>query len=395
MAVVLLDRLLEAAARAGATDILLRAGKPPTLRVDTRLRALDSPPSNARELEEFLNDITPGPLRANLPSDSATTFGRDQADGVRLRVIATPCETGWSINIRRHPATVRSMTDAGLPPIMQSLVRRPRGLLLISGPPGSGRTTLMRTMLDYLSRAVGDRSIVTLEQPIELRLAPDKVRLEQREVGVHVPTVAAGIHDARRGGANVIAIGDLHEPDDILAATDASLDGVLILAAAAGLGAANALGNLLIALHEAGVPQPALVLSNSVLGVLSAVLCPKTAGGLVPAYELALSTPEISQMVARSRLTELDAIISSDTKHGMQLLDNQLFALWRDGVVGEAQVVEHARFPNELQTRIERAKRAGDGTPPTLGGLGPQPQPNPTPPPSPGLESDDDPAYDN
>ncbi len=365
MATVHIDRLLETCIRVGASDIHLHVGRPPVLRVDGRLRSLETKSLEPDDTTALMKSVTPERNQQELQEEGGTDYGFAFGDAGRFRVSVFRQKGNISMVLRLIPSKILSFEEIGLPPIVKALCRRPRGLFLVTGPTGSGKTTTLATMLDYINRHVGDRHIITIEDPIEYYHTHQKCVVTQREVGVDVPSFAEALRRSLRMDPDVILVGEMRDLETMEAAIRAAETGHLVFATLHTTGAQGTINRIIDAFPVNQQEQIRVQLSTNLLAVLSQALLPKQGtGGRVAAYEFLVVTPAVSNLIRENKTFRIDSAIQTGKKYGMQLLDDHLWSLYDNGICAADECVERARNPSDLQAKIEAKLR---GT--TAGGM--------------------------
>ena len=227
MATLHIDRLLETCIKRGASDLHLHVGRPPTLRLHGRLRSLETKVLEPADTVALMKAITPERAQQELQEEGGTDYGFAFGDAGRFRVSAFHQRGNISLTLRLIPSKLFSFEDIGLPGIVKSLCRRPRGIFLVTGPTGSGKTTTMATMIDYINRNF-DKHIVTIEDPIEYYHQHHKSMVNQREVGVDVPSFSEALRRVLRQDPDVILVGELRDLETMEAALRAAETGHLV-----------------------------------------------------------------------------------------------------------------------------------------------------------------------
>ncbi|MFW5798172.1 MAG: type IV pilus twitching motility protein PilT, partial [Planctomycetota bacterium] len=226
MPMILVERLLQAVVKLNASDLHMTVGIPPTLRVHGRLRQLETASMTPDDTMGVLKSIAPESNLQELQECGTTDFGFAFKDMARFRVAAFKQKGVVAIVMRQIPNRLLTFDEIGLPDIMKSLIREPRGLILVTGPTGSGKTTSLATMIDYIN-TMDDRHIVTVEDPIEYYHDHRKSIINQRELHVDVPTFAEALRRVLRQDPDVILVGELRDLETIGAAISAAETGHL------------------------------------------------------------------------------------------------------------------------------------------------------------------------
>jgi len=267
--------------------------------------------------------------------------------------------------LRLIPSKLLSFEEIGLPEITKALCRRPRGMFLVTGPTGSGKTTTLATMVDYVNTNF-DKHIITIEDPIEYYHTHKKSMLSQREVGNDVPSFAEALRRALRMDPDVIMVGELRDLETIEAALRAAETGHLVFGT---LHTTSAQGTVTRIVDQFPVNQQEQIrvqLSSALIAVLCQALMPRTdMRGMIAAFEFMVMTSAIGNLVRENKVYRIPSSIQTGKKFGMQLLDEHLFKLFREGKVSEEDTVDRSQHAGEMQEKIE-AFRAGQPIPTSL-----------------------------
>jgi twitching motility protein PilT len=365
VATVHIDRLLETVIRVGGSDIHLHVGRAPVLRIHGRLRSLETKTLEPDDTVALMKSVTPERNQQELQEEGGTDFGFAFGDKGRFRVSVFRQKGNISMVLRLIPTKIMTFEEIGLPPIVKALCRRPRGLFLVTGPTGSGKTTTLATMLDYINRGF-DRHIISIEDPIEYYHTHHKSCFSQREVGVDVPSFAEALRRSLRMDPDVILVGEMRDLETMEAAIRAAETGHLVFATLHTTGAQGTINRIIDAFPVTQQEQIRVQLSVTLLAVLSQALVPVADGnGRVAAFEFLVITPAICNLIRENKTYRIDSSIQTGKKYGMQLLDEHLWRFYDEGKCNADELLEHARHPAELQAKID-AKLRGQAGP---GGL--------------------------
>ncbi|MBW7905995.1 MAG: type IV pilus twitching motility protein PilT [Phycisphaerae bacterium] len=357
MATVHIDRLLETCIRVNASDIHLHVGRPPVLRMDGRLRSLETKVLEPDDTVALMKSVTPERNQQEFQEEGGTDFGFAFGDKGRFRVSVFRQKGHVSMVLRLIPSKILTFEEIGLPAIIRALCRRPRGLFLVTGPTGSGKTTTLATMLDYVNRYVGDRHIISVEDPIEYYHTHQKCVFTQREVGVDVPSFAEALRRSLRMDPDVILVGEMRDLETMEAAIRAAETGHLVFATLHTTGAQGTINRIIDAFPVAQQEQIRVQLSTTLIAVLSQTLLPKIGSGRVAGYEFLLVTPAIANLIRENKTYRIDSSIQTGKKYGMQLLDDHLWKLYDENVCAGEECIERARFPAEFQAKMDAKAR--------------------------------------
>jgi twitching motility protein PilT len=351
MATVNMDRLLQACVSQGASDIHLVVGRPPVLRIDGRLRSLETKVLEPEDTAALMKSITPDRNQQELQEEGGTDFGFAYGDAARFRVSIFRQKGSISCVLRLIPTKIMSFEEIGLPKICIALCRRPRGLFLVTGPTGSGKTTTLACMVNYINENF-DRHIITIEDPIEYYHNHRKSIINQREVGVDVPSFAEGLRRVLRMDPDVIMVGELRDLETMEAAIRAAETGHLVFSTVHTTSAAGTVTRIIDVFPVNQQEQIRIQLSSNLIAVLSQALCPLAVGkGRIAAYEFMVVTPAIANLIRENKTYRIDSSIQTGKKLGMQLLDEHLWQLYDTGKITLEEMLDNSRQPGALQDK--------------------------------------------
>ena len=370
MATVNMDRLLRACVDQDASDIHLTVGRPPTFRIGGKLRSLETKVLGPDDTVSLMKSITPERNQQELQEEGGTDYGFAFGDAARFRVSVFRQKGNISMVLRLIPTKIMTFDEIGLPKICSALCRRPRGLFLVTGPTGSGKTTTLACMINYINETF-DRHIVTVEDPIEYYHSHKKSIVNQREVGIDVPSFGEALRRVLRQDPDVILVGELRDLETIEAAVSAAETGHLVFATVHTVSASGTITRLIDVFPVDQQEQIRIQLSSNMIAVLSQALCPVATGrGRVAAYEFMVVTPAIANLIRENKTFRIDSSIQTGRKLGMQLLDDHLWELYDTGKITLEEMLDKGRQPGALQDKAmaklhgskAKAKRAEAAT---------------------------------
>jgi twitching motility protein PilT len=352
----MIDKLLATVIQLKASDLHIAVGQPPVIRHHGRMRKLDTKVLDSDDTTALMKSITPDRCQQELQQVGGADFAIEFTDGYRFRVAIFKQRGNIGMVLRRIPSQFLTFEQIGMPDAVRRLITRPRGLLLVTGPTGSGKTTSLASMMNFLNENY-DRHMITLEDPIEYYHKHKKCTVNQREIGVDVPDFKEGIRRALRMDPDIILVGEMRDLETIHAAIEAAETGHVVFATLHTSGAASTINRIIDVFPKEQQDQIRTQLSTALIGVLSQALMPKKPEGLVAAYEMLVVTPAIQNLIRENKTYRIDSSIQTGRKHGMFLLDESLFKLWKDGQVEKEEVLMRAQKPAELAAKIAQAER--------------------------------------
>ena len=356
MGTILIDKLLLTVVNRGASDLHIAVGQPPVLRLHGRLVKLETKVLEPQDTVSLMKSITPERCQQELQEQGGADFGFAFGDKARFRVSIFKQRGHTGMVLRQIPVELLSMEQLGTPPALKELLHRPRGLVLVTGPTGSGKSTTLAACIDYLNENC-DHHIITIEDPIEFFHYHKKSTVNQREVGVDVPSFAEAIRRALRQDPDVILVGEMRDLETIEAAITAAETGHIVFGTLHTTGAQGTVNRIIDVFPTNQQEQIRTQLSTSIIGILSQALLPRISGGRVAAYEMLVVTPAIANLIRENKTFRINSSIQTGHKLGMQLLDDHLFRLWRDGVIEEKEAITKANLPDDFLAKLAQAKR--------------------------------------
>ncbi len=358
-----INRLLQFVVDRDASDLHLCVGRPPTVRLDGRLLKLDTAALKPDDTTDFMKSITPDRHQQELQEVGTADFGFAFGDQARFRVSVYRQKGVHGLALRLIPNELLTFEQIGLPHHIKDLLSRPRGLILVTGPTGSGKTTTLATMVDFINTTL-DRHIITIEDPIEYYHEHKKSIITQREIGVDVPGFGEGVRRALRQDPDVILVGEMRDLDTIAAALTAAETGHIVFATLHTTGSAKTVNRIIDAFPTDQQEMVRTQLSVSILCVISQVLMPRADGkGRVAGFEIMAMTDAIANLIRENKVERIDSEIQTGRTRGMILLDDFLYhELFSKGAIDYKEMMTRAQRPEELQRKYkERAAATTKG----------------------------------
>ena len=343
-----LDFLFRTVRQQGSTDLHLAAGSPPKARTRGSLEALPMPAITAEELREQLDELLSDEQRSEFSRYKDVDFTYWIPGVARFRASYFLTQAGPAAVFRLVPEVAVPMESLGLPPQFEALLDRRSGLVLVSAPMGSGRSTLTAALVDRIN-AASTRQIVSIEDPVELWHGRKRGVVVQREVGRDTMSYAGAVQLAMRAGAEVIVVGDLPDHETVFAALRAAEAGSLVIALPAIPGAIRTMERLVEMFPAHSQMEVRALLADNLLGVLGQVLLRRKDGpARIAAHELVLGTPDLVSALREGELNEIQSVIEAGKGMGMRALDDSLAALLAAGVIAQDEAhrkaIDKSRF---------------------------------------------------
>ena len=346
-----MNTMMTACVKHDASDIHLRVGRRASLRVGGRVRDLQGEPLTPEDTERLMREILPERLVPELDAQGSVDFGHTFGTEARFRVSVFRERGYYAVVARLIPSKILSFEEIGLPEHVKELLSLSRGLVLVTGPTGSGKTTTLATMIDYIN-ATMEKHIVTIEDPIEYYHPHRKSIVTQREVGVDTTAFAEAMRRVLRQDPDVVLLGEMRDYETISTAITAAETGHLVLATLHTTGSARTVDRIIDSFPKEQQEQIRTQLALSIIAVISQVLMPGKEGGRVAAFEIMINTPAIENYIRKGETYKIPSDIQTGKKKGMILLDENLIQLVRAGRITSDMALECAQDRTEMRTRL-------------------------------------------
>jgi twitching motility protein PilT len=347
-----LDELLEKVIKEDASDLHLHPHRPPTMRLHGRLLDMDREPLTPEDTVSYMKAITSHQHQEELAKVGSTDFGFAFKDLARFRVAAYRQKGEIAIALRLIPYKFYSFEYLGLGPKLVELLTRPRGLFLVTGPTGCGKTTTLATMINHINETM-DRHVITIEDPIEYYHQHKKSIITQRELGVDLPDFSEGLRRGLRQDPDVFLVGEMRDTETIRAAITAAETGHLVFATLHTTGASRTVDRIVESFPIAEQEQIRVMLSVSILAVLSQQLMPRTdKKGRFAVYEIMVATPAIANLIREKKTYRIVSEIQTGMKYGMKTMDQSLLEAYRRGIITRGEAIEASYDGEQLEKSL-------------------------------------------
>ena len=347
-----IEKLLQFVVTKNASDLHLHVGQPPTVRLHGRLKRLQTKVLTPEDTIALMQSITPDRHQQELAEVGSADFGFSFQDKARFRAAVFKQRGCVGLSLRQIPNRLMTLSEIGLPPIVETLLGRTRGLFLVTGPTGSGKTTTLASMINYINDNF-DRHIITVEEPIEYYHDHKQSIVNQRELGADVPSYEEAIRRALRADPDVMLVGEMRDTATMEAAIRAAETGHLVFSTLHTTGAAGTINRIVDAFPEAQKNMIRIQLSTSLMAVISQTLVPRVdMPGRIAAFEFLWVTSAAQNMIRKEESFRLESVIQTGRKWGMQLLDDSLWDLYARGIIAPEEMLERAVHRDELEQKL-------------------------------------------
>ena len=345
--------LLQATVDEGASDLHIRVGLPPMLRIHGSLTPLDSPVLRPEDAEALARMVTPADKLQEVERCGGADYALPFGELARFRVSVFKERGHFALVLRQIPNKLLSLEQIGLPEQVKELLFKPRGLILVTGPTGSGKTTTLASMIDIINKE-RDCHVITVEDPIEYYHPHKKSIVTQREIGSDVPSFAEAIRRALRQDPDVILVGEMRDLETMQAAITAAETGHLVFATLHTTGAAATVDRIVDAFPTDQQEQVRTQLSVGLVAVISQLLLARVdKPGRVAAFEIMISTPSIRSRIRDNKTFQITSDIQTGAKYGMVALDAHLMELYLGGLISYDDLVTKSQDPDTLVQKLK------------------------------------------
>lgn len=346
-----MNDLLSLVVDEGASDLHLQVGQSPTLRLHGEMIPVEGPKLTGEDTEALVQSITSEERIQEVKSTGGCDFGFSFMDRARFRVSVLKARGKYGVVLRQIPTDLFSLEAIGFPDMIKDLLRRPRGLILVTGPTGSGKSTTLASMINYMNEN-HDGHIITIEDPIEYYHDHKKCIVTQREVGIDVSSFSSAIRGALRQDPDTILVGEMRDLETIEAAVSAAETGHLVFATLHTTGAARTVDRIVDAFPDTAKDQIRTQLAASIVAVVSQVLCPKQGGGRVAGFEIMVNTTSIAALIRDNKTFRITSEIQTGANYGMISLDQHLLSLYNRDLIPATTALEKSQNPSEMREKL-------------------------------------------
>lgn len=352
-----MNDLLQLVVDEGASDLHIEVGLPPVIRLHGSMTPIDAPPLMPEDTERLVRSVASDTHIQKLKQDGGVDFGFAYEDKARFRVSVFFQKGYQGMVMRQIPNTLLSLEQIGLPPSIKDILYKPRGLILVTGPTGSGKSTTLASMMNVINEE-RDCHIITVEDPIEFYHKHKKSVVIQREVGVDVPSFSEALRRALRQDPDVILVGEMRDLETMEAAVTAAETGHLVFATLHTTGAARTVDRIVDAFPTNQQEQIRTQLASSIVAVISQVLLPRIdRPGRVAAFEIMISTPSIRALIREAKTFRITSDIQTGAKYGMNTLDSHLLELYQQNIISYGEMITKAQDADSLLQKLEGAQK--------------------------------------
>lgn len=356
---ITMTQLLDFVVAQNASDLHLSVGRKPVIRRSGRLKDVNAPELTPADTVRLMKEIIPEKNLKELQEHGSTDWGYAFGDKSRFRCAAFKQKNVVGVVMRQIPNKLLTFEQIGLPESVKRILDRPRGLILVTGPTGSGKTTSLATMIDYINTNI-DHHIITIEDPIEYYHEHKKSIVTQRELHNDVPAFAEGLRRALRQDPDVVLVGEMRDLETIGSAITAAETGHLVFGTLHTTGAIRTVDRIIDAFPTNQQEQVRSQLAVSIVAIISQALMPKVGGGLIAAFEVMVTNSAVENLIREAKTYQLNSVIQTGKRDGMVLLDDYLWELYAAQKITRLEMFRKCQNTKELREKFEK-HRAGKG----------------------------------
>ncbi|MEO7714127.1 MAG: type IV pilus twitching motility protein PilT [Gemmatimonadaceae bacterium] len=360
-----LDALLRTMVERNSSDLHLRYGEPPIVRLHGEMTRLEGRALEPAELEAMIRSVMPERNRREYADSNDTDYAYELAGVARFRANALKDRNGPAAVFRQIPATVVTVEQMGITAEVQKLCQLNKGLVLVTGPTGSGKSTTLCSLIDLVNRSRSDH-VLTIEDPIEFVHPSKKCVITQRQVGVHTGSFKSALRAALREDPDIILVGELRDLETVAIAIETAETGHLVFGTLHTTTAAGTIDRIIDQFPADRQAQIRVMLAESLKGVISQTLCKKIGGGRVAAREVLLSIPAVTNLIREGKTFQIPTVMQTSKRLGMVTLNDALMDLVDGKLIepaeGYSKAVDKVMYVNSLKSRgIDASFAEGEG----------------------------------
>ncbi len=346
-----ISRLLHFTIQNEASDLHISAGESPMIRVHGEMKRVDTPALSTEQAQAMIYDMMNDSQRKIFEEFSDIDFSMQLGDVSRFRVNIFRQNRGLGAVFRAIPTTIRTLTELGMPPVMSSIAQREKGLVLVTGPTGSGKSTTLASMIDLINQTL-EGHILTVEDPIEFVHQSKRCLVNQREVGSHTQSFGNALRAALREDPDIILVGEMRDLETIHLALTAAETGHLVFGTLHTSSAPKTVDRIIDVFPADQQGQVRAMFAESIQAIVTQTLCKKVGGGRIAALEVLIGTPAVKNLIREGKIHQLPGVMQTSQGVGMQTLEMSLRELLDRGLIDRATAVEKSGKPELFPERL-------------------------------------------
>ena len=343
-----IEEYLDELWRRGGTDLLLTSGAPPLLRIDGQIEQYDAPALTDSSVQKMVGSVLGDDLRQKFDQSGEIDFSFTWGDSARLRGNAFRQRGTHALAIRMIPFRIPNLDELAIPSAVRDMIERPHGLILVTGPTGSGKSTTLAAMIDHINQTRACH-IVTIEDPIEYVHAHKRSAVSQREIGQDSASFESALRAVLREDPDVVLIGEMRDPESIQAALTIAETGHLVLATLHTNDSGQAVDRIVDVFPAERRAQVQVQLAHVLTGVVYQRLVPRIGGGLVAAFEIMAGIHPVRNLIREGKTRQLRNVVATHRDSGMQTLEASLEKLIGEGLITHEAAMAASLFPREIR----------------------------------------------
>ena len=354
---MVIEDLLKELMEKGGSDLHISSKLPPVMRLDGKLTRCDMPPLSPEDVENLLFPMMSNEQRRHLEQEWELDFSYGIEDIGRFRVNFYKDKGNYAAAFRTIATKAPQLEDLGMPPIVTQIAERPRGLVLVTGPTGSGKSTTLAAMIDYINRTRAEH-LLTIEDPVEFVHTSKTSIIHQRELGMDTRSFANALKSALREDPDIILVGEMRDHETIALALTAAETGHLVFGTLHTSSASQTIDRIIDVFPEGQQQQIRVQLANSLVAVFAQTLLPRrmpdgTQKGRIMAQEIMVVTPAIANLIRESKAAQIYSTIQTSSGVGMQTLESALADLYKKSLISLDEAMQKTSKPAELKSLIQ------------------------------------------